>query len=266
MNNYSLWLTTALDIAEKASALLRARWRQPHTVHIKGFRDFVTEADTACEQLILTHLRAAFPDHAVTSEEAGADVHESGVRWFIDPVDGTTNFARHNPNFSVSIAAVADGLPVVGVVVDPLHQHTFAAHRGGGATLNGTPIHVSSVTAMADVVFASDFPRNPERRSASWRNSGILLEHAQTMRATGSAALNMAYVAAGWVDLYLHMELYPWDQAAAALLVEEAGGVLATVSGAPWTIFSPDPLAAAAPELVTACRQLLHGQEMQERK
>jgi myo-inositol-1(or 4)-monophosphatase len=264
MSDYALWLTTALEIADKVGALLRARWRQTHTIQIKGFRDIVTETDVECEQLIVTHLRAAFPDHAVTSEEAGADAHESGVRWFIDPVDGTTNFSRHNPNFSTSIAALEDGVPVVGVVVDPVRQHTFAARRGSGATLNGTPIHVSNVKDIAHVVFASDFPRNPQRRSEAWRNAGILLAHAQTMRATGSAALNMAYVAAGWVDLYMHLELYPWDQAAAALLVEEAGGALATVSGALWTPFCPDPLMAAAPELVTVCRQLLSNADERE--
>lgn len=266
MNDYTFWLTTAMDIAEQAGALLRAQWRQAHTVQRKGPRDLVTETDVACEQLIVTHLRTVFPDHAVTAEESGADARESGVRWFIDPLDGTTNFAHHNPNFSVSIAAVENGLPVVGVVVDPLRQHTFAARRGGGATLNGTPIHVSAAADLSEVVFAVDSPRDPQRREAAWRNAGLLLARAHTMRALGSAALNMTYVAAGWVDLYLHLQLWPWDQAAAALLVQEAGGVLATVSGAPWTIFSPDPLAAATPELVTACQQVLHDQEIGDRR
>ncbi len=257
MNNYSLWLTTALEAAESASALLRSEWRNTHTVHWKGFRDVVTEMDMRCEALILDYLHGAFPDHAVTSEEAGAEERDAQVRWFIDPIDGTTNFSRNNPNFSVSIAAVEKNVPVVGVIADPLRGHIFAAYRGGGATMNGHPLHVSDVTNMPAAVFAVDSPRDPAMRKKLWHYLGALLHYGRTMRATGSAALNMAHVAAGWIDIYLHTQLSPWDQAAGGLLVLEAGGVLSTISGEPWSLFCEDPLMAASPSLIQAFYELM---------
>jgi len=256
-HTYAHWLTVALEAAEKVGGVLRSQWRQPHTVRQKGFRDLVTTTDVECERLILGHLRAAFPDHNVTSEEAGADAGTAGVRWFVDPLDGTTNFSRNNPNFSTSIAAVENGQPVVGVIFDPLREHVFAAYRGGGATLNGNPIHVSDVTALQAAICAVDSPRDPMRRRELWRRLGVLMAHSHTMRALGSAALSMAYLATGWVDVYLNIQLHPWDQAAAGVLIEEAGGVLATVSGAPWTPFSPDPLMAASSALVNEIHHLM---------
>jgi len=257
VSRYENWLNVALEAGDKAGKLLRGRWRQAHTVHHKGFRDIVTEADLECETLIIEHLRKAFPDHAVTSEEAGAEISDAKVHWFVDPLDGTTNFSRNNPNFSTSIAAVEDGWPVVGVVVDPLREHVFAAWRGGGATLNGTPIHVSGVDAIAEAIFAVDSPREPQLRDAMWQRLGVLLRYGRTMRASGSAALNIAYVAVGWIDLYMHLSLKPWDQTAAALFVEEAGGALSTIAGAPWTPFSPDPLIASSAALLDAFHNLM---------
>lgn len=258
MNAYAEWLDVALQAAEEAGALMKQQWRQTHTVHLKGFRDIVTETDIAAERIILGRLRAAFPDHAMTSEKAGAEsaTGTTSARWLVDPVDGTTNFSRNNPNFSTSIAAVHEGQVVVGVVLDPLRGHTFAARLGGGATLNGLPIHTSGVTVVDAAIFSVDTPRDPGQRREMWARVGALLPHARTMRALGSAALNMAYIAAGWTDLYLGLHLSPWDQAAAGLIVQEAGGAVATVAGAPWGPFCHDPIMAATPELLTALRAL----------
>lgn len=249
MSRYAQWLAVAIEAATKAAEVGRRAWRGEHIVRRKGLRDIVTETDLTMESTILTHLRRAFPDHAMTSEEAGADSSDAQVHWLVDPLDGTTNFARNNPNFSTSIAAVEEGVPVVGVIVDPLRSHLFAATAGGGATLNGEPIQVSGTTKMASAVFAVDLPREPVLRTQMWEIVGRFLSRGHTVRALGSAALNMAYVAAGWVDGYFSVAMQPWDQAAAALLVCEAGGVVATVMGEPWTPYRPDPLMVASAEL-----------------
>ncbi|MGC9357817.1 MAG: inositol monophosphatase family protein, partial [Anaerolineae bacterium] len=202
MNEHAEWLERIIPIARDAGRLLQERWRTGHTVRSKGYRDIVTEADVDAETLILGRLHDAFPEHATTSEEAGAEGRQTRIRWLVDPLDGTTNFSRNNPNFGVSIAAVADDEPLVGVVYDPLREICFAAYRGGGATLNGEPIHTSRVKHLERVVCSADWPRDPQRRSSAWALAGELISEARTLRCLGSAALNMAYVAAGWFDLY----------------------------------------------------------------
>jgi len=221
----------------------------------------VTDVDLEVEALIVARLRATFPQHAIVTEEgkstSDAATTQAPVRWLIDPIDGTTNFSRHNPNFSLSIAAVAtmeEEQPVVGVILEPLRDYCFAAYRGGGARLNGQSIHTSAITTLDRAVLGNDMPRDPDRRARHLTLVTGLLTRARTVRVVGSAALGMAYVAAGWFDAYLHRHIHPWDQAAAALLIEEAGGVLATCSGAPWTVAAPDPLMAATPELLAQIR------------
>ena len=268
MTTYEPWLAVALEAADAAGAYLRSVWRTDHAVRSKGYRDIVTDADLAAESMILERLRAAFPDHAVTSEEAGADagsagngVEETGIRWLVDPIDGTTNFSRDNPNFCTSIAAIEDGRPVVGVIQDALRGLTFAACAGGGATLNGRPIHVSNVIALTSAMIGFDTPKVPALRRQTWRFIDRLLASTRTLRALGSAALNMAYVAAGWTDGYFNVALKPWDQAAGGLLVLEAGGAVSTLSGEVWTPYRPDPLIAASPKLLEAMRVLWDGAE-----
>ena len=172
MKVYETWLNVALQAAEEAGAVLKQQWRQTHAVHWKGFRDIVTETDMAVEKIILGRLREAFPDHAVTSEEAGADAESTAVRWLVDPLDGTTNFSRNNPNFSTSIAAVDGDQVVVGVVLDPLRGHVFAAQKGDGATLNGAPIHTSEVTELSAAILGIDSPREPALRHEMWERVG----------------------------------------------------------------------------------------------
>ncbi len=261
MSDYGAWLSVALEAAGEVGTYLRTVWRTDHDITDKGFRDIVTDADIRAETIVLDRLRAAFPDHAITSEEAGADTQDARVRWLVDPIDGTTNFSRNNPNFSTAIAAVEDGMPVVGVVYDSLRDQAFAACAGGGATLNGVPIHVSTTTALTSAIFAIDTPKELELRRRMWRYVGAFLAQGRTMRALGSAALNMAYVASGWVDGYFSVHMKPWDQTAGALLIMEAGGVVSTVSGEPWNPYRPDPFVAATPALLDAMRAAMRGTE-----
>ncbi|HEY88348.1 MAG TPA: inositol monophosphatase [Thermoflexia bacterium] len=257
MKIYAQWSLHAENIAREAGELLQQRWRHPHVVRGKGFRDVVTETDLAAERIIMGRLREFFPTHAITSEEAGADPRGVQVRWLIDPLDGTTNFSRNNPNFCISIAAISGAEPVVGVIYDPLRDHIFSAWRGGGAMLNGELFQTSGRTNLAEAVFATDWPRDPQLRATHWQRVTQLLDSARTLRCLGSAALNMAYVASGWFDLYLAQRLSAWDQTAAALIVREAGGAVGTLSGAPWQPYAPDSVMAATPELLAEFKQLL---------
>mgnify|MGYP006284573355 FL=1 len=257
MNEQAEWLSVAIRLAHEAGAELRERWATTHTVIAKGYRDIVTEADLAAEAVILRGLRATFPDHAITSEEAGRDAGTRRVRWIIDPLDGTTNFSRNNPNFSVSIAALAEGKPVVGVIYDPLRDHCFAARHGGGAAPTDVPLQTSGRVELAKMIFATDWPREDALRRQHAARVTRLLIAGRTLRCLGSAALNMAYVAAGWFDLYVAPHLGAWDHAAAILLVQEAGGAAETLSGGPWTAESRDPLLAATPALIAQIRALL---------
>ncbi|MGC9520640.1 MAG: inositol monophosphatase family protein [Anaerolineae bacterium] len=260
MNRYEHWLRVGLDAAEEAAAYARHEWRAKHVIHEKGYRDIVTDTDLAMEALILDRLHAAFPDHAVTSEEAGVEASDAHVRWLIDPLDGTSNFSRNNPNFSTAIAAIEDGVPVIGIIYDALRAQAFTAYAGGGAYLDGEAIHVSGQTEVAEAIVSLDAPREPHLRQQMLTYIERFLARGRTIRALGSAALNMAYVATGWVDGYFSAHMKPWDQTAAVLLVREAGGAVGTVSGKAWTPYSPDPLLAATPTLLEAIRLIIGGE------
>jgi myo-inositol-1(or 4)-monophosphatase len=255
-----MWLKTALDAADQAGCLIKNAWRGTHDVHFKSPRNIVTDTDIKVENVVLSFLQDAFPDHAFTSEEAGADALNTQVRWFVDPLDGTTNFSRDNPNFCVSLAAAVNGRPVVGVILDPLRNHVFAACDQGGATLNGLPIHVSGIAEVYKAIIGFDTPRQSEARQQIMSHIQKLIKHVRTIRGLGSAVLNMAYVAAGWTDGYLALNMGPWDQMAAALLIKEAGGVVSTISGQAWDTESRDPLMVASPELEQALRLILEDQ------
>ena len=257
MKPYKYWLQTALVAANQAGVVLKQAWQGTHNIRFKSPRNIVTDTDLLVEEVILSYLQDAFPDHAFTSEEAGADKVSSQVRWFVDPLDGTTNFSRDNPNFCISLAATENGQPVVGVILDPLRDHVFATHYHGGATLNGKLIQVSAVTEVYKAIIGFDTPRHPVARQKVLEYIEALIKHVRTVRGLGSAALNMAYVAAGWTDAYLALNMGPWDQMAAALLIKEAGGVVATISGQVWNLESSDPLMVASTELEEALRKIL---------
>jgi myo-inositol-1(or 4)-monophosphatase len=236
--NYDDILQTATAIAHEAGAVVRDRFPRTRLTRIgfKGVVNPVTETDVAVEALIVAHLRAAFPGHRFLGEEGGGDEWRApgSPIWLIDPLDGTNNFAHGFPPVGVSLALLADGQPVVGVIHDPLRGETFAATAGGGATLDGQPIQVSSVGQLADAFLATGFPY--DRRTAPDNNVERLdhfLRRSLGVRRAGAAVLDQAYVACGRLDGFWEIRLKPWDVAAGVLLVREAGGRATDFEGSP---------------------------------
>jgi myo-inositol-1(or 4)-monophosphatase len=211
--------------AARAGALLRARYRERQEVSFKSEVDLVTAVDRQAEQLIVDVLCGAFPDHGMVAEESPARSGRDGYCWYVDPLDGTTNFAHGYPHFAVSIALVRHDQLLLGLVYDPIRDETFTALRGGGARLNGAPIEVSDVAELDHALLATGFPydrrRSPEFYLAFWEEA---LRRTQGVRRSGSAALDLCYVACGRLDAFWEWKLRPWDVAAGRLLVEEAGG------------------------------------------
>jgi myo-inositol-1(or 4)-monophosphatase len=225
----------AVQLARDAGAVLRDRFGQPHQVRFKGAIDMVTEADQAAEALIAGRLRDAYADHLLLCEEGSRGTAlDSRYRWVIDPLDGTTNFAHGLPTFAVSIALEEEGHPIIGVVYDPMRDELFVSYRGGGATLNGESIHVSLTDRLVSSILVTGFSYDFERRALQaeiWRD---FLTRVQAIRQTGSAALNLCYIACGRLDGYWERGISPWDVAAGALMVSEAGGTVTDMRGGPF--------------------------------
>ena len=198
-------------------------------------RDLVTEADVASERAIVALLRESFPDHAIEAEEEVHDArggHVGRPRWFVDPLDGTVNFVHRLPAFAVSIALYVGLQPEVAVVHLPRLDETFTATRGGGAFLNGAPIRVSPTSSLSDAILATGFPyRRNELANDNLENFNRFYLDVRDIRRMGSAAMDLAYVAAGRIDGFWELHLAPHDVAAGALLVREAGGVVCDADG-----------------------------------
>jgi myo-inositol-1(or 4)-monophosphatase len=231
-----LALGVALRTAREAGALLRAGHERGFTVEHKGAVDLVTEYDRQSEELVVAALGRAFPGHTVVGEE-GSEVRgkESGAVWYVDPLDGTTNYAHRLPFYAVSIALELEGEPAVGVVYAPELGWEFTALRGRGAALGGVPLRVSAVPRLDASLLATGFPY--DRRTSTENNVpefAALLRLSQGVRRVGSAALDCAMVAWGVLDGYWESKVNPWDIAAGALLVLEAGGRVTSIDGAPY--------------------------------
>lgn len=203
-------------------------------VRMKGRYDWVTAADRASERVILRLLRSAFPGHAIRAEESAPRAREAPFLWLIDPLDGTVNFMHQFPMFGVSIALVVRGVLEVGVVYDPLREELFTARRGRGAWLNGRRIRVTSHPVLKDAMLCTGFPFRAKRSVDLYLRSfrRVFLETGSIRRA-GSAALDLAYVACGRADGFWELSLAAWDMAAAALLIQEAGGRVSDFFGEP---------------------------------
>ncbi len=237
-------LNTAVAAAVAAGRILKERFAGPHQVSVKGLRDLVTEADVLAQEAIIGVIRAHFPDHEIWSEEASRALGtDSTHRWLVDPLDGTTNYARGIPYFSVSIAVECWGELRAAVVYDPLGERLFQAGAGEGAFLNGERLQVSRRSELIDALLDLGWARSPQARNDSVRVAAALGPWIGSVRTMGSAALGLAAVAAGWEEIYYHPELSPWDMAAGVLLVREAGGTVATVRGEEWTPLSGGCLA-----------------------
>jgi len=234
----------AVTLARDAGAELRRRFGRQVMVTLKSELDPVTDADQAVETLIRQGIQARFPTHAIQGEEQGetrAEAHvraSARVRWIIDPLDGTVNFAHSFPHFAVSIG-VADAQAVrVGVVYDPMRDELFTARRGHSAWLNGVRLAVSGTTELQRALLATGFPYDRRHNADNNHREFVALNLAsQGVRRAGSAALDLAYVASGRLDGYWEQRLGPWDVAAGALLVECAGGTLSTYDGTPFDGF-----------------------------
>ena len=243
-------LDFTIQIAQAGGQVLRERYLQPREIHAKGWRDFYTDADLAAQTTIVELIRSRDARAAILSEEGLEPPPGSTSLWVIDPLDGTTNYVRHLALFAVSIAYVEHGQPIVGVVYDPLHDHIFAAERGRGAWLNSDRLHAASTDDISTGIISLDWGREgqPRRFALDWLHRAGM--DCRTVRSLGTAALALCYVAAGWLDVYLHGALKPWDGAAGQLIAEEAGAHLYNFTGARWNYLEPDCL-ACSPGLVT---------------
>jgi myo-inositol-1(or 4)-monophosphatase len=247
-------LNQVIDLAKAAGEIVRAGFDNKHTIGYKSAVDVVTESDKNSEAYILKQIRANFPQHAILTEESGAHAGESEHLWIIDPLDGTVNYSHHLPIYSISIAYQLQGQLQLGVVYDPTHDECFSAEKGKGASLNGKKIAVSSATELIQTLMVTGFPY--DRQSAEYARALRLFSHVTTItqgvRRLGSAALDMCYVASGRLDAYWELSIHLWDIAAAALILQEAGGVVSDIHGRPDFMTPPYALIGSTPGVYAA--------------
>ena len=225
------------ETAREAGRLLLDRFHEGFTISHKGAINLVTDADLAAEELIVSKIRKAFPDHVIVAEERHNGKRGQGFSWVIDPLDGTTNFAHGYPVFSVSIGLEAAGGLEWGAVFDPVRDEFFSARRGCGATCNGTILRVSQTARLDSSLLATGFPYDIRTsRQNNLRNFCGFALRTQGVRRSGSAALDLCAVASGRLDGFWELKLNPWDCAAGFLIVREAGGIVTNFSGRPGLI------------------------------
>ena len=227
------FLETAVEIAREAGAVVSNLAERRVPFELKDQFDLVTEADRASEALIVERLQNHFPAHTVVGEEGGERTRQAEYCWYVDPVDGTTNFAHGFPMYNVTLALERNGELIAGVVFDPTRNEMFAAEKGGGAYLNGRRIHVSKTATVNDSLVATGFPNRKRPGNINIHFFYQLAMMSQGVRRPGAAALDLAYVAAGRLDGFWEFGLNPWDMAAGILLVEEAGGRCSDMNGGP---------------------------------
>jgi myo-inositol-1(or 4)-monophosphatase len=247
------WVPKAAEIAREAGARLREFFAQGVETEYKGDVDLVTVADRTVEKLIRTRLGEEFPKYGMYGEEGTREQLEQEFRWYVDPLDGTTNFAHGLPHFCVSMGLEQrwpwlkqdeDGTLVAAVIYDPLRDDLFTAEQGKGARLNGKALHASRTAELAESLVATGFPSRKRHSSPNihFYNEFTLRSHG--VRRAGSAALDLAYVAAGRLEAFWEFNLNPWDTAAGILLVQEAGGRVTDFAGNPVRLSSHEVLAS----------------------
>jgi myo-inositol-1(or 4)-monophosphatase len=240
-------LNFAIELARDAGRILLEKFGTDIGVHKKGDINLVTEADLASEALITERIKSHFPRHSILAEESGEAVVVGGDanwKWIIDPLDGTTNYAHGYPCFAVTIALEHDGEIKIGVTHDPTRNETFSAERGGGASLNNKPIRVSNTEVLGDALVVTGFPYDFKGKPQFSKHLNDMLYQARGVRRDGSAAIDMAYVAAGRFDGFWEEGLNPWDMAAGVLLIEEAGGMVSGYDNSKFSIYRPPILAS----------------------
>lgn len=238
-------LNFAIRTAQDAGRLLRDRLGTAFDVAHKGAINLVTDVDLASEQLIRDAIATHYPRHEVLAEEGGLHERHSDYRWVVDPLDGTTNYAHGYPIFAVSIALEYKSEAVLGVVYDPMRDELFTAERGGSAALNNRPIRVSTTADLMQSLLSTGFPYDIKTSKMTnldhWANFAM---NAQALRRDGAAAIDMCYVACGRFDGYWELNLGPWDTAAGALIVTEAGGRVTDFRGGEFSIYKPEVIAS----------------------
>jgi myo-inositol-1(or 4)-monophosphatase len=230
-------------IAREAGALLKDFFSRRIGYEYKGDVDLVTEADRNSEKLIIERIRAQFPDHDIMGEEGGRRETGSAFRWYVDPLDGTTNFAHGFPVFCVSLGLEHKGELIAGVIYDPTRDELFAAEKGSGAYLNGARRQFSKTKHLSEALLATGFPSHKRHKNPNIHFYHQITLRSHGVRRAGSASLDLANVASGRVDGFWEFNLNPWDTAAGVVLVREAGGIVSRYDGSAFTIDSRETLA-----------------------
>ena len=253
---------TAAAAAKAGGAVLQV-FRGKFAVREKGPQDLVTDADDAAQDAVVAAIERDFPGHDLFGEEGLRETRGGEYRWTIDPLDGTGNYVHGFPFYCVSIGVerLTDGgaEPVVGAVYDPSRDELFLGKIGGAATLNGAPTETSGCTELPRAFLMSSIPRDSPADAPAVKRFTHMLNRCETVQRSGSAALNLAYVACGRVDGYWSTSLKPWDQAGGAVLVAAAGGAMGKIDGSPFEIAAPDLLACSTPALADALAADLAG-------
>ena len=236
------------SLARAAGKILRDGYEKDHEVQFKGVIDLVTEIDHQSEEYLLGEIAKRWPESHIFAEESGESGHAGGLTWYVDPLDGTVNYAHGVPVFCVSIACAWEGQTRLGVVYDPLRDEMFASERGKGAWLNGRVLKVSSATELQKSLLVTGFPYDTwTAKPNNLEFFGRFARMTQGVRRLGSAALDACYVAAGRFDGFWELSLRAWDIAAAALIAEEAGARVTTVKGQADYMIPPHSILASAP-------------------
>jgi myo-inositol-1(or 4)-monophosphatase len=233
MDNY---LDVAVEIASESGALLAQLSKQPREISYKRKSDIVTDADRRSEALIIERIRGHFPDHAIVAEEGGGKETGSDYCWYVDPLDGTTNFAHGFPVYCVTLALAYRDEVIAGVVYDPNREEVFAAERGSGATLNGERIHASQTAELAESLLGTGFPPFASNHDLNIQFFFKLTQLSHGIRRAGAAALDLCSVAVGRFEGFWELKLNPWDKAAGSLLVTEAGGRVTDLAGGAFSL------------------------------
>lgn len=240
MTSYQPILTAAKEIARAAGRLALTQFTHERKMTRKGFRDFVTDADFAAQQLVVERVREQFPGHGFIAEEDDDSLDDRAEYvWIIDPIDGTTNYSRKVPFFCVSLGVAHDGQMVIGVIYDPVRDELFSATRGGGAFVNGVPIHVSTVSDMNSAIVSFDWSRDVAVREATLQLLQTVALEPRSVRSFGAAAIAICWVACGRVDAYFNYQLSAWDVAAGQVILTEAGGGVSGFDGRPFNLYDP---------------------------
>ena len=238
-------LQTAIEAARFVGRGLIDAYGTDHRLTFKDNINLVTEMDTWAETQIKKMLEGEFPDYGFLGEEGNRVTRTHTCQWIVDPLDGTTNYAHGYPLFATSIGLEKDSEIIVGVVFNPVLDELFYAEKGGGAFLNGKPIHVSQTSELGKSLLSSGFPydawTNPKNNTDEWKH---LLQRTISLRCDGAASLDLCHVACGRIDGYWETGLEAWDMAAGSIIVQEAGGTVTSVSGKPFSVFDRNILAS----------------------